>query len=323
MKWSVFIAAIATLWASCACQAGELDAERQFWEENAFLCMAGDPPFPSKERLGDADACDDGDMTLFNGLLCASGEERGCEAVARAQGPDGRWWRSPRRIGWEAPQHDVSFSPDQSMGALLYILQRRDADRFSAWLAWIESNRACLFEIGGHCVQRSWPRFCRDDDDKRCTLRPADCLRLELVGRIVGRDGQVCRRVMAEFGLPDTLIMPLDKWILGSAIVNEPGYPMHLAAVNILLARKAGLNTPKISLAAETLALRAPDNPFFAFLASGKSDPVVSAVRASCPAPDRASTHRFQWTWERVAKPDAWLESMYWECISAENQPGY
>ena len=112
-------------------------------------------------------------ITLFNGLLCSAGESAGCDAVANAQGPNGRWWRSPRRIAWEYPAHDVSFSPDQSLGVLLYVVARHDTVRFSKWLAWIESNRPCTAKIGNSCIVYGWLRFCRDDPDKRCTLRPA------------------------------------------------------------------------------------------------------------------------------------------------------
>jgi hypothetical protein len=103
----------------------DLAARDAFWRQKAFLCAAAPPAFPSKEIVGQPQDCDDGDMTLFNGLLCAAGESVGCDAVARSQGVDGRWWRSPRRIGWEAPSHDVSFSPDNTSSALKFCSRER------------------------------------------------------------------------------------------------------------------------------------------------------------------------------------------------------
>ena len=51
--------------------------------------------------------CDDGDMTMFNGLLCASGEKSGCAAVQSAQDPSGRFYRSPHQKGvWEVRCYD-------------------------------------------------------------------------------------------------------------------------------------------------------------------------------------------------------------------------
>src|SRR5690348_11546418 len=82
-------------------QAGELTERRAAWHAGAPRCGE----FPSKE------ACEDGDTTLFNGLLCASGEPLGCRAVQRAQGADGRFWRSPRRVDGNLGQ-PKSFSRD-------------------------------------------------------------------------------------------------------------------------------------------------------------------------------------------------------------------
>lgn len=299
--------------------ASELSERRQFWETQAFWCGAATVPFPSKEALGHPDDCDDGDMTLFNGLLCASGVASGCDAIARAQGSDGRWWRSPRRIGWEAPEHDVSFSPDQSLGVLLYALTTRDSAAFARWTGWLESNRACAIEIADRCVQRGWLRFCRDDADKRCTLRPADCVRIEMAALTLGVDGGVCRRVMKELNLPEDALLDIDEFLVGSAAVNDPGYPLHLVGVGLMLARLNGVDTPKLRQAAGILAARVPGNPFFQFLHSGATSSVMTAMLQLCPAPDRVSTNRFQWVWEREPKPESWRESMYWECVFLSN----
>lgn len=295
---------------------GDRDA---FWRSGVFRCAAISPAFPSKEVLGQPRDCDDGDMTLFNGLLCAAGEADGCDAVARSQDAGGRWWRSPRRIGWESPAHDVSFSPDQSLGVLLYAIQTRDATRFSRWLTWIESNRPCLADIGGTCLKYGWLRFCRDDPDKRCTLRPADCVRIEDVAQRLAVDGALCRRVLRELGLPENVLLPLGDFLLGAAAVNEPGFPQHLVGVDILLARRLAEDVDKVNQAAIILAARTGDNPFFRYLSEGATPLVMSSVLSTCPAPDRPSANRFQWTWERVAKANSWTESMYWECIFLGN----
>ena len=54
---------------------------------------------PTCEGLPSKANCDDGDMLLFSGLLCASGEAAGCEAARQSQGE--RWpflaIRAPRR----------------------------------------------------------------------------------------------------------------------------------------------------------------------------------------------------------------------------------
>jgi hypothetical protein len=125
----------------------------------------------------------------------------------------------------------------------------------------------------------------------------------------------LCRRVMRELGLPEDVLLPLGDFILGAAAVETPGCPQHLVGVDIFLARGLHNDIDKINAAAAVLVGRTSDNPFFQYLNSGVTQAVVTSILSTCPAPDRQSRNRFQWTWERVAKPDSWTESMYWECI--------
>lgn len=296
-------------------RSAELDSALQLWRSKAYFCLRSTPPFPSKEVVSDPSDCDDGDMTLFNGLLCVAGEQIGCEATGNSQGKDGRWWRSPRRIGWQAPVHDVSFSPDQALGVLLYALATTDKRAFEAWLEWLEANRPCVASINNRCIKKGWVRFCTDDADKRCTLRPADCVRLEMVAAKLALDGSVCRRAARELGIPEDMFLPLDEFTLEAARINDPGYPRHLAAVGVLLARQLGVGGNKIDEASLILATRDPENPFFLYLKDGSTTAVSDLLLRVCPAVDRLSQDRFQWTWERVYNPEAWKVSMYWECI--------
>jgi uncharacterized protein YecT (DUF1311 family) len=131
--------------------------------------------------------CEDGDMTMFNGLLCASGDPRGCDAVKRSQGNDGRWWRSPRKVGLIS-KDQISFSEDQSFGVFLYIAQTKDSVAFYKWLDWISTHRPCWIKdpISNECAVFGWPRFCDDNDKGVCALRPLSCVLID--------------RLQAEFG---------------------------------------------------------------------------------------------------------------------------
>jgi hypothetical protein len=65
-------------------EATPLDDAMTYWRAKAFHCTDNGKDFPSKERMPtakDPSPCEDGDMTLFNGLLCAAGESIGCDAV--------------------------------------------------------------------------------------------------------------------------------------------------------------------------------------------------------------------------------------------------
>lgn len=169
-----------------------------------------------KEHDLDADSsCDDGDQTLFNGMLCASGDERSCVAVQEAQGSTGRWFRSPhRRWMWatrcvaQGPNSlskqrwsdDCAngFSADMGLGVMLYTMHRHDVSAWRRWLSWLDSNANSteLCKLDDHlqphdCVHAPWPRYCTDDlgyTDKlpavsingryggQCAFRPWDFL---------------------------------------------------------------------------------------------------------------------------------------------------
>jgi hypothetical protein len=308
-------------------QADDLKDRMAYWESQAFQCPDAAQPFPSKERVPDADPtrCDDGDMTLFNGLLCAAGDIRGCNGVRLSQDSNGRWWRSPRRIGFEAPKYDVSFSPDMVLGVLHYSLHSLDNVGFKKWLKWIDNARPCLAEVGGRCFVAGWPRVCTDDSqDKRCTFRPGTCNQLELVGKKLGvQEGAICRQVLQSFGIRADYMLPSTEMAASAAIVNDPGYPMHLAAAEIFLLEKLGLTSVYTRAGAVALALRDPKNPFFVFLAEGSTAKVRELVLAQCPSPQRPSRSRTEWAWERESAKMAWLDSMYWDCIFMGKLLGY
>ncbi len=295
--------------------AADLSPLIAFWEQSAFYCPATAKPYPSKFEETDSQKCDDGDMTLFNGLLCAADDARGCDGVQRSQGNGGRWWRSPRREGWEWPKYDVSFSPDQSQGILHYVIKSKDKDAFLKWLTWMEDKRPCLLEIGNRCIQKGWLRFCTDDHDKRCTLRPQNCAMIEAVGRHVGVNADICRRVMKELKIPEEIILPADQFILGAVYLNDKGFPLHLAASNLLQMKNMGLSSPLLDQAAKHLVTREQDNPFFVYLRDGSTEEIKKLLAELCPNSTRPSIKRNQWTWERDDLPTTAKDSMYWECI--------
>jgi hypothetical protein len=135
------------------------------WDASAFKCVAPDGfAFPSKPQTdsGSPTLCDDGDMTLFNGLLCYSGNQLACEAVRRSQTPDGRFWRSPLRaqtgnLHYEGGTaylddtgNDKSFSPDMELGVLLYAIRTRDTSALSRWYNWISASRGRTCHVRGY-----------------------------------------------------------------------------------------------------------------------------------------------------------------------------
>lgn len=97
--------------------------------------------------------CNDGNMTLFNGVLCAAGVPDGCTTVKQAQDSKGRLYRSPRlRVFNQNNCASASFSakgnsepckntlsPDMGLGIMLYVATQRGYPAFRRCAGGMES----------------------------------------------------------------------------------------------------------------------------------------------------------------------------------------
>ena len=272
---------------------------RKYLDDQLPFCMGQ----PSKEN------CDDGDMTLFNGLSCASGDSRGCYAVEVSQSSDGRWWRSPRRLGGNNGE-DNSFSRDMAMGVMLYLVTRRDAESANRWLNWIEGNRPCLADkpwpLEG-CAVRGPHRYCTDEVDQRCTLTPSSWALLGRVWDYLGiRRNAEMRRYEGADG--DALVFAAEQ--------NDAGYTLHLVGVEVLLKQIMQAGREHREKAATNLAHRQPENIFFRWLNEGAHSKLATELQKLCPSPSQPHRgKKYQWAWERDTDSAAWRNSMIWDCL--------
>ncbi len=260
------------------------------WSSWAPLCEGQ----PSK-----AD-CDDGDMALFNGLLCAAHREGSCASVKSSQGASGQFWRSPRRVGVDKSN---SFSRDMALGVLLYLEESEDTVAAKLWLKWIDQNWVCEVGSRAKCKLKSY-RLCLDDSDGRCTITPG-------LWAMMGR-------VWQKLELP--LHTEMSRWLsIGeSGFVSEaktvaPGFALHLAGVSAFLYENLALNLPFETELKSLVRDRQPDNIFFQYLADGVSPTLIEGLLSKCPleAPELST----QWNWERDTVEKAWEQSMGWDCI--------
>jgi hypothetical protein len=301
--------------------ANELSDRAVFWRAQAFRC---EDAFPSKFDASSPENCDDGDMTLFNGLLCLSGEQIGCDAVEHSF-VDGRWWRSPRRVGWEYPncgpsappnlKCDVSFSPDQALGALSYIVATRNSWAFEIWVNWIKNHPGKLtvdqikqvakediaklhwqewqIDLAAAAIASALPdrlTYCTDDFDGRCTLRPGDCALIKKVGSYVGTDIDLCNDYLFSDKVEELfksvgLQVPTVLAAAGS-FFNDNNYPLHLAGVQVFILQKLGERDDiLLNTAATKLTCREHKNAFFAYIAGNTPPPseTLKQVLGKCP----------------------------------------
>jgi hypothetical protein len=286
-----------------------------YWRANAPYCVsANGTKFPSKKR--DDGSCDDGDTTIFAGLLCASGDSLACDAVRQSQDATGRWFRSPRRRETANMGEPNSFSPDMALGAQLYAIARSDGKAIESWLRWMDESRPCWIGNGANCVKGILLRFCTDDTEKGCTVRPTDGGVLRLVAERLGikAPSQDVNHLLEQFAIN------IYDLIWAGSQLNKPGYSRHLVAAEILLLRRAGFSNPKLDGAAFALASKHPSNPFFLYLAGRAPAEVAAAAMAVCPAKNaQLPKAMIEWTWERDESDEAWHRSMIWDCIFISN----
>lgn len=284
----------------------------EYWQANAPTCQtANGTRFPGKRR--DDGSCDDGDIALFAGLLCASGDGMACDAVRDSQDrTTGRWFRSPRRRETSNLGDPNSFSPDMALGAQLYAIARGDAKSIEAWLRWMDESRPCWIGSGPTCVKGILLRFCTDDTEKGCTVRPTDGGVLQLVSERLGvrAPSQEVNHLLEQFAIN------IHDLIWAGSQLNKPGYSRHLVAAEILLLRQAGYSNPKLDGAAFALASKHPSNPFFLYLAGKPKSEVAQAAIQVCPAKNaQLPKSMTEWTWEREEADQAWQRSMLWDCL--------
>ena len=237
--------------------------------------------------------CPFGDMTIFSGMSCLAGETARCEDVRRAQGPDGRWWRSPELVGEDREQD--SFSRDQSEGALAYLVATRDVNAALRWQNYLEGHRL---------------RMCPDASDNRCKIMPG-------TSRLFGA-------VWSYLGLSPAHWMNRGEWYLNlyepiEAEFQRHDFPMHLSATQAWIRReierRGGPAAPaSAAKVVRVLTRREPENPYFLLLRDGPTEKIADLILAKCPD-ERPSAPLLDWSWQRGQKDRPWLHASGHDCI--------
>jgi hypothetical protein len=292
------------------------------WEAKAFICTTPTGvSFPSRLTDDAGQPCDDGDFTLFNGLLCASGVDLGCIGVAEAQdSTTGQWFRSPRIREQGNDRGGSDFSPDMALGVELYLIKTKDVSRAEKWLTWLNSHTPCALGLFDRCLLQGLPRFCTDDvKEKGCTIRPGDAAQLSATVTYLQQNAGLgelphgrLRGYLSTFSGYGPFIVSLDSRL------NRAGYSQHLVGVSIFLMQSMGQQDSRIADGAARLVDKNPGNAFFRYLKEGKTEAVKAEIIARCPNQNTVLLPPLhQWQWERENADRAWEHSCYWDCIFA------
>ena len=292
------------------------------WEAYGDTCNNG--RFPSKLHLNGE--CDDGDATIFNGLLCLSSYQPGCDAVKDALGGSGQWWRSPRHVDGGVVREKNSFSRDQTMGVLAYLVGTGDTESVIRWQSWLKGNRKPV-EIGPIQIGEV-TRLCHDGQDFTCVVSPGMWESFSWVWSSIGLPpSNNMKNPYSEFGELGYMVEEAlgDDWNKLAQLQLEnskPGYRMHLKGILAYIAKqinsKAGVDLYNWRPLAQKLNHLQPKNIFFKYLHHGISNDLAEDLLAKCPKPHSQANKR-QWAWERADESKAWLKSMGWDCVFMAN----
>ena len=232
----------------------------------------------------------DGDAMLWAGLLCSVGYSEQCTAVKLSQRSDGRLCRSPARCN----QETNAFSRDMLLGKLASLTVTKDTESAKSLVSYLKNN--------GY-------KLCPLATDNRCDLEPVKSSAIWGTMKRVWQYLGLQPTSEMEFGdISDNKIINLESQF---AISN--GYQLHLVAIELYTRQQMGVFTQDLQQAADNILARQPNNPFYEYVARGKTNRAAQLVLDKCPKerPERA----VQWSWQRDEKEQAWKQSMGWECL--------
>jgi hypothetical protein len=233
------------------------------------------------------------DMAIFSGMSCLSGQVERCEDVRRAQGPDGRWWRSPQLVGND--EEISTFSRDQAKGVLAYLVATKDVAAAVRWQTYLDSHKQ---------------KMCPKSDNNRCTITAG-------TSRLFGA-------VWEYLGLKPAKWMNRGERI--SAYYNQiearyqpDNFPMHLNALNawvrLEIERRGGPKAQEVDgKVIKELVRREPENPFFLILREGPTEKVAKIILEKCPDQRPLGPDRLDWAWQRGQEGQPWLRASGHEC---------
>lgn len=268
-------------------QAGKLKALANIDTKWAPLCSNG-------SRLYACEEGSDGDSLLWMGLMCLSGDSGECMGVSASQTSDGRFWRSPGRVNKDTSN---SFSRDMTLGVIAYLVATKDQVAAQKFYEYVKSHNY---------------QVCDDATDNRCDLGYVQHRSiwgtLKRVWQYIGLN-PTTEMIQGDFG-DDTIINLESEFSPG-------GFMLHLVAVEIMIRERMNAASPTVMGAAATIAQRQDQNPFFEYIANGKTERSAALTLQYCPTEKPSPAD--QWSWQRDQRESAWLNSMGHDCIFMVN----
>lgn len=241
----------------------------------------------------------DGDACLFNSLLATVWGDAQFNwpliAVIMCQGPDGMFYRSPRRAACGNEGFGGTFfSRDMATGVMAAAtLQGFPLVIWKNWLDYIGKSRPCLVKkpkwLGGGCAVRS-PIYRYAPDDRSQITPPC----WAMMGRVADYRGWARHGEMKRWEGTDGEIAILE------AKNCVKGYELHLKAVDAYIKLLVNQSREFSQAVGEIAHERVPDNLFYEFLAKRTiSNDFIQRFLDLAPPP----RYKFgnAWVWEKFS----------------------
>ena len=246
---------------------------------------------------------DDGDALLWGSLTYASGLDVR-SGIELCESDSGQVFRSPARAD-KSKQGVIelnSFSRDMATGftlaAAASCYKYKDGRVLEAYERWVE------YTLNNGC------RACKDTDG-RCIMTPA----LYWMASYAGASN-----VPAAYAVTRWFLKP---YLLIAAMVNEPGFTLHLVSVTLFMLQihYGGYDRSPflVKQACRSLHRRQPKNAFFAVLANQKDKARSSLEEVKSHIDANGQGIRNQWCWERYDEEQAHKDSCGWDVDFIEN----
>lgn len=265
-------------------------AKAQAMRTWAGLDTRTDPPFMTKRGIGIWQAGNDGDVMVYAGMLALSGEEIGISTCKRSQGPDGKIWRSPARIGVDVVD---SNSRDQMLGFMAYLVASKDVEAAKKFQQYLENNK---WKLGN------------DATDNRETLTPT----------MYGLMGYVWKFLKLPINWRMRLCMGPVYYVgqFISSTFSPVSYQTELVGDCLLIMHKIGINNVLNKVIANALIKRDPENAFYQYLV-GNLDKAIDLALEQMP--DKCPDSAYIWSFEAPTSEGQYVYSMGWDYIFLMN----
>jgi hypothetical protein len=221
-----------------------------------------------------------GNENLFAGLLCSSGEKEFCKAVYDNIAPNGDFCRNETRVtSTGCSDKTSSFSYDEFLGVMLFILANKDKNLANKFYASIKNNQICNNPIAEECFVFPFMYGIMYHVWNKIGLKPNGSM-------VAGSYGE-------------------DAWQKVASTKVAVGFRTHLIMTWLYIRRLTNTWNTNTQAIAKTLTARQENNLFAQYLATGSFDKKLFLHYYSQRTPKMR-----QWHQQRSDAEESWRQSV-------------